>query len=375
MIPHDSDTFLVAGVKSRQSTAKKHLRILLWYSDLVCFAFECPNFVAWEVVGYRLEVLKPMVSAINPHFILIWKPHFFLVVKINPHFILIWKPLFFWLSKSILILSSFGNLIFWLSKSILILSLFGNFFCGCQNQSSFDPHLETSLFCCQHRFWFDHYSETSFVLASKSNPKSFPISNLVSFLCCLPNACFFPLVVIGFFVPCLFKLAVKTRKRFLKGFALIERMKIVGKKLKHFWFLGENEASSVVSYVWCVPMIQRLRFEDLLRFHVDFRTSHALGGCNEDIWVISNEHSMRTSALGDQAGLCEDSSIEIVSDWIFMFSENNIAQIFARMFRRLKTARRIFRWLFEILTVKIIQNFSRIRGFAEDFSKMSPGLK
>jgi hypothetical protein len=122
-------------------------------------------------------------------------------------------------------------------------------------------------------------------------------------------------------------------------------------------------------------MIQRLCFEDLLRFHVDFRTSHALGGCNEDIWVISNEHSMRTSALGDQAGLCEDSSIEIVSDWIFMFSENNIAQIFARMFRRLKTARRIFRWLFEILTVKIIQNFSRIRGFAEDFSKMSPGLK
>jgi hypothetical protein len=69
-------------------------------------------------------------------------------------------------------------------------------------------------------------------------------------------------------------------------------------------------------------MIQRLCFEDLLRFHVDFRTSHALGGCNEDIWVRSNEHSMRTSALGDQAGLCEDSSIEIVSDWIFMFSEN-----------------------------------------------------
>ena len=46
MIPHDSVTFLVAGVKSRQSTTKKHLWSL-WYSAFwFALLFECP--VLWR---------------------------------------------------------------------------------------------------------------------------------------------------------------------------------------------------------------------------------------------------------------------------------------------------------------------------------------
>jgi hypothetical protein len=53
---------------------------------------------------------------------------------------------------------------------------------------------------------------------------------------------------------------------------------------------------------------------------------------------------MRTSALGDQAGLCEDSSIEnlIVRDCMFMFSkkkrkhtQHEIFQTFSGMFQKL----------------------------------------
>jgi hypothetical protein len=50
---------------------------------------------------------------------------------------------------------------------------------------------------------------------------------------------------------------------------------------------------------------------------------------------------MRTSALGDLAGLCEDSSIEnlIVSDCMFMFSkkktQHEIFQTFSGMFQKL----------------------------------------
>ena len=91
--------------------------------------------VSWEVVGYRLEVLKPMVIEIDPN-IVPMETTFLVVAKINPHFILIWQHHCFW---------------------------------GRQKQSSFDAHLEASCFCCKDRFQFDHYLEALFVLASKSN--------------------------------------------------------------------------------------------------------------------------------------------------------------------------------------------------------------
>ena len=68
-----------------------------------------------------------MVSAINPHFILIWKPHFF----------------------------SCQN------QSSFYPHLETSFF-GCQNQSSFYPHLETSFFGCQNQSSFCPYLETYF---------------------------------------------------------------------------------------------------------------------------------------------------------------------------------------------------------------------
>ena len=55
-----------------------YLRQPVWTFDFCSCSTLCRvsfHIILWNFVSYRLEVVKPIVLAINPHFILTWKPH------------------------------------------------------------------------------------------------------------------------------------------------------------------------------------------------------------------------------------------------------------------------------------------------------------